>query len=122
MTNQELKEQLKKRQYNITERMDLQEDIFNWYAFKPIINAEKCTHNKKQPNIIIDPWKIKGIDKIVEIMVTGQILDQHWLRINFYTTPVKDLLPNLDLFERILVDTWNCAAKTKHEEIEDEVA
>ena len=134
MTNQELKEKLKKKQYTISKQADFENTGINWYAYKTSIDTQDCTCNDKPPQIIITPWRIDISHTenetlySSEISIKGEILGKHWIDIKLYAVPWKDLLPNLDLFERILADTWNCAAKAKQEifsvvqEIDDEVA
>jgi len=131
MTSQKLREQLKKKEYIIIKQIEIRKTGINWYAYKQLPNMSNCTHNDKPPGIIINPWEINTNDKpyrSVELIITGQILYEHWITINLYSVAWEELLPNLDLFERILKETWNSAATIKQEsfsvvqEIDDEVA
>lgn len=88
----------------------------DWWAWKHYDGMAECTSNEGPPHIAIIPWEMASdpVRRSVEIEITGEVGNDHWLTLKTYSVEMDRALEVLPRATRVLIEAWNAAASASN--------
>ena len=110
----ELKTQLARLGWRVSESTMYQ---CGWYAWVPIgdrIDWPDCTSNEKPQSFCIEPYEIDHLDKVhssAQFRVCGEVNPDQWVDLRVYGVPMNECIEAIPAATEILKAAWTAASQ-----------